>query len=178
VHDPKLLEILASLEATEIRQHVFRVLFAARDPTAGSLAGGRWAPPQQVSVLYTSFDADCAIAEVHFHFSRQPVFPTQPVALHTLDVVTQRTVVLTDIVLATVGVTRDVLASADYSICQRVGHAAHFLGIDGIVAPSVRGDASNLVLFLDRLRTDPEVLDTTHVDWESWRRRTGTTLTV
>jgi RES domain-containing protein len=166
-HDSALLESLASLEARCISAQVFRITFADRDPIAPSFAGGRWAPPQEVPVLYTSFDSSCALAEIRFHFERQPLFPSKPVNLHTLQVDTHSTLDLgTETALDVLGLTNEVLRQDDYRYLQEIGHAAYFLDFDGIVVPSARFDGQNLVLFSDRLPIDhPKVVNSEPVDW-------------
>jgi len=172
VHDPQLLEVLSGLPTKSLSDQVFRVMFADRDPTMGSLAGGRWAPPQEFPVLYTSFKKDCAIAEVLYHFERQPIFPSAPVIVSTLQVNTEKTLQLTaPSTLDTLALTDNLLSGLEYGPCQRIGHAAYFLGCDGIIVPSARHDAHNLVLFMDRIPSDPEVVMTAAVDWGTLRTK-------
>jgi RES domain-containing protein len=171
VHDPHTLEILAGLQTERLSTSVYRVLFTGRDPTIGSLAGGRWAPPQEIPVLYTSFDAEGALSEVYYHFSQQPVFPTAPVTIHTMFVTTKNTARLTErALLDGLGLGRATLHGTDYAHCQRIGYAAHFLGLDGLVVPSARHDSNNLVLFLDKLDSDPEVTESSPISWSEWKK--------
>ena len=55
---------------------VWRMTWASRNPLVGGTGGGRWHPPNEFEVLYTSTVADGAMAEIYFHLSKAPVFST------------------------------------------------------------------------------------------------------
>ena len=127
-------------------------------------------------MLYTSLEADGALAEVHFHLSRAPVFPSRTLyRLHQLRVAAKRTLRLADLrLLAELGVDQSGSASFDYATTQAIGAAAHFLEFDGLLVPSARFPCLNLVLFLDRFAPDTglRVARSTDVDWAAWLQAT------
>lgn len=170
VHNPKTLDVLSALDPFSFESQVYRVVFEGRDPTIGSLAGGRWAPPDEFETLYTSVDADCAIAEVLFHLERQPLFPATPVELHTLEVHTTRTIDITsDNTWEALELDSETLTALNCEHCQHIGHAAQFLGFDAIQVRSARHPSNNLVVFVGHV-TEP-ILSKTHVviDWSEYR---------
>jgi hypothetical protein len=172
VHERDLIDALSVQEPIAFAGKVYRVTWHDRDPLAGSLAGGRWAPPQMFEVLYTSLGSDAAVAEIHFHFSRQSVFPSRPVCLHTLEEATGRTLRLADIAqLEALGIDAGAYRSLDYQRCRQIGAAAHFLEYDGMIVPSARYAADNLVLFLDHLAGQGELSleSSSDLDWQEWR---------
>ena len=57
-------------------------------------------------------------------------------------------------IFARVGLQSQSLSDTDWSRCQLVGGATEFLGHDGLLIPSARAQATNLVIFPNR--RDPE----------------------
>jgi RES domain-containing protein len=57
------------------------------------------------------------------------------------------------------------LTGDDPSACQSVGDAAHYLGREGVVAPSATGSGVVLAVFFDRLQADSFIRD---LDFEEW----------
>ena len=170
VHDPKILDTLSAIEPFPLDATVYRVTFQGRDPTVGSLAGGRWSPPETYEALYTSLDAECAIAEVQFHLERQPIFPSQPVELHALKIATKRTIDISSIATCeALGLNEATLTSLDYTACQDVGHAAEFLGFDSLKVRSVRCEADNMVIIVGHLTESIERVTSDLVDWTNHR---------
>ena len=138
----------------------------------GSPSGARW-DPGTFDVLYTALARDGALAEIHFHLSRQPVFPSK-IRFHLceLSVRVEGLLRLPDMTaLERLGVQRASYADLLYARTQEIGDAAQFLGFAGMIVPSARWSGLNLVLFTDRLA--PEALSArSHeaVDWAAWRR--------
>lgn len=58
-----------------------------------------------------------------------------------------------------------------YARTREVGAAARFLDMEGLIVPSARWSASNLVLFMDRLsdRESLKVMETREINWPAWR---------
>jgi RES domain-containing protein len=52
---------------------------------------------------------------------------------------------------AAVGITDADISDSDWTICQQIGHAAWFLGLQGIVAPSATGAGNVVTLFEGRI---------------------------
>ena len=138
----------------------------------GSASKARW-DPGSFDVLYTSLERDGALEEIHFHLSRQPVFPSKiKSVLHRINVRTSRTLKLADLsALSALGISSESYGDLTYDRSQEIGDAAFFLGFDGILAPSARWPCQNLVLFLDRLEPhDLAVVESVPIDWAEWRK--------
>ena len=75
VRDPLLLEAVDGFARVGYSGSLFRVVRNGRDPLEPSRNGNRW-DLGHFDVLYTSLDVDGAIAEIDFHLSRLPVFPS------------------------------------------------------------------------------------------------------
>ena len=143
-----------------------------RDPLQGYPAGARW-DPGAFDVIYTSLAREGALAEIHFHLSRQPVFPSKLVSvLHRIRLNTHRALQLADLsAVEALGVNGDRYGELDYERTQAIGDAAYFLGFDGLIVPSARWDCQNLVVFTDQLiPEDMAVEESTVVDWPAWRK--------
>jgi len=170
LHDPEILDKLSAIKAVSIQVSVYRAVFQGRDPTVGSLAGGRWSPPQTFEALYTSLSAAGAIAEVQFHLERQAIFPAMPVELHTLSIVTASTIDLsTDEACNALGLDKRALTSIDYTLCQDIGHAAEFLGFDSLQVRSARHKSDNMVIIVGHLGAAIESVFRQDVDWSKYR---------
>ncbi len=172
-HDHQLLDALDALDRTPFEQSVWRVVRESRDPVQGHASGGRW-DPGTFDVLYTACEPDGAVAEMHFHLSRQPVFPSKlTFRLHEISAAAGQTLRLADMrALTRLGVEEVRYSELLYARTQEIGDAAYFLGFDGIIAPSARWPCLNAVLFTERIPPDRiEPIKSAKVDWERWRRR-------
>ena len=56
--------------------------------------------------------------------------------------------------LVAVGLGLDAIRSDDLRPCQEVAMAAHYLGLEGLLAPSAASPGLTLAIFTDRLRPD------------------------
>jgi len=169
--DPDLLDLLDAHEGIAFRGDVWRIVREGRDVLQGYPAAARW-DPGTFEVLYTSLEREGALAEIYFHLTRQPVFPSKiRSVLHRIEVQTKRTLRIADLgALEALGVSREQYASLVYDRTQEIGDAAAFLGFAGILAPSARWRCQNLVLFLDRFAPhDFAVVQSEAVDWIAWR---------
>lgn len=175
VHDPELLDKLAAFPTEPFEGQVYRATRQGLDPTAYSAWGGRWAPKDDVPVLYTSFEPEGAIAEISHHWMQSAPRPTKNVFLHQLNVTATQTLRLIRADLAVLGVDLDRFGDLDYTFTQQIGSAVAFLENDGLIVPSARWDCENLILFDDgSLKTKLEAVATpTEVDWQEWCRRQG-----
>ena len=181
-HDIELLDLLDALESTPFEGTVWRAVREGRDPVQGHPSASRW-DPGIFDVLYTALEQDGALAEIHFHLSRQPVFPsTLRYRLHEiaarrgpLVVVTRKALRLADMrVLTRLGVEEARYQEILYARTQEIGDAAFFLGFDGIIAPNARWPCLNLILFTDRIGPDDlRALASRPVDVRAWSRRAG-----
>jgi RES domain-containing protein len=118
---------------------------------AGSTAGGRWGLPSTYPVLYLGRPIESVVAEAY----RRLVDGVEGM---TGDLVGPRTVFevevrVTDILdlrdaetLHEVGLDQESLRGG-YGPCQRVGQAAHQLGLHGVIAPAATEIGETLALF-------------------------------
>ena len=175
--DLALLDAVDACPRVPFAGNVWRTVREGRDPALGSPSQSRWCAGR-FDVLYTSLEKNGALAEVHSFLSLQPVFPSKVTWLcHELKVETRETLVFADVAsLAPFGVPAEKYAERIYDGTQPIADAAHFLGFDGVMAPSARWPCANLMLFTDRLA--PSAIETAHksgevVDWARWRRGTA-----
>jgi RES domain-containing protein len=170
--DLELLDALDALPRVPFEGTAWRAVREGRDPLQGHPSAGRW-DPGTFDVLYTSMEPDGAMAEIHFHLSRQPVFPSRlAYRLHEIAVRTTKTLRFADLsALAPLGVDGARYGEILYRRTQAIGDAADFLGFDGLIAPNVRWPCQNLMIFTDRLApADLEVLSVAAIDWKAWRK--------
>jgi RES domain-containing protein len=182
VRDSALIDALEIIPPIPFNGSVWRVVRDGRDPLMCSAAGGRW-DDGTFDVLYTSQSGDGAIAEMHFHLSRgQPIMPSKVVyRLFELSVALEKTLHLADLdAIARLGVdTRryGTLSHADrqleYPRTQDVAETAHFVGFDGLIAPSARWQCMNVIIFCDRIGPEASELlkDRGQIDWSKWLER-------
>jgi len=69
--------------------------------------------------------------------------------------------------LETVGLGLEALKSNDAGACQAVGEAAHYLGLEALVAPSATEAGFVVAVFIDRLHADSEFRDLEFETWEA-----------
>lgn len=171
--DHRLLDALGNLTVTAFSGSAWRVVRKDRDPMQPSSVQGRW-NPGTFDVLYASMDRDGACAEVYFHLSRQPVFPSQlQYSLFEFEVRTRETLRLASVdELVALGVEEDRYTEILYERTQEIGDAAHFMGFDGLIVPSARWNCLNLVLFTDALEpNDVTAQEVSDLNWDEWRDR-------
>lgn len=169
--DIELLDALDGHEGIQITAPAWRAVRTGRDPLVGHPSWGRW-DPGTFDVIYTSLQREGALAELYFHLSRQPVFPTKTFSVYELRVASQNTLRFLDLQeLGRLGVEESQYSSILYERTRSIGDAAYFLGFDGIVAPSARWNGSNMVIFTDKVNPgDVEVVESSIIDWKEWRR--------
>jgi RES domain-containing protein len=123
-------------------------------PLTGSRAGGRWGAMGAYPVLYVGRPEASVIVEAYRHLvdDVEGMRPdaVQPrllltIAIDMTNVVDLRVPANQEIV----GLTPADLRSSvgDYDNCQRVGQAAHQLGVHGIIAPAATGMGDTLAVF-------------------------------
>ena len=171
--DIDLLDKVDALPRTPYEGTAWRIAREGRDPLQGYPAAARW-DPGTFDVIYTSLAREGSLAEIHFHLSRQPVFPSKLVSvLHRITLRTRRALQLADLsAVEALGVGADRYGELDYGRTQAIGDAAYFLGFDGLLVPSARWDCQNLVVFTDQLAPeDMAIEESAVVDWPAWRRR-------
>jgi RES domain-containing protein len=166
---PAVVAVLDGLPADPFATTAYRHSSPQYHPLSGEGArtsGGRWNPPRSFSTLYLGLSLETVEAEFdralkRANRSRIEFLPRNvyryDVALHAVLDLRQRAAV------AALDLTRDDLTSDVPRRCQTVGEAAHYLGVEAILAPSATGVGDVLAIFWDRL--DPRSsIDHTRVD--------------
>lgn len=174
--DTRLIDALDGREGVALDEVVWRVASDGRDPADCFASGGRW-DDGTFDVLYTSFARAGALTEMRFHVSRgQPVIPTKrEYRLHEVRVILENALDLSSMDdLAALGLnpqTFGQLSYADkggeYPRTQEIGEVAHFHGFDGLIVPSARSAANNLVVFCDEVAPEgmEPIRDHGVIDW-------------
>ncbi|MHB1302688.1 MAG: RES family NAD+ phosphorylase [Acidiphilium sp.] len=172
-HDRELLDALESHPSEAFSGETWRVTIKGRDALRGSTAGGRWSPPGEFEVLYTSLARAGALAEIGYRLSLEPVWPSRlEHELHRITARTDRSLRFADVSsLSPLGVDAGRYAKFEYSVTQAIAAAAFFLDFDGLIVPSARSRELNLVVFTETLSVDERltVEASEPVDWTEWR---------
>lgn len=148
-HDPVLLDRLEALDLRDWIGHAYRYTSGRRPPERENTLGARW-NPREVAAIYVSLEKETVLAEFAHLLDALSPRPSQArFTLYELEVRVERVADLRDAaVLEQLGVSWQQLASDDFSACQRVGAAAAWLKIGGLLVPSARRTAgSNLIVF-------------------------------
>ena len=174
-HDRELLDALESHPAEAFSGETWRVTAKGRDALRGSTAGGRWSPPDEFEVLYTSLARAGALAEIGYRLSIEPVWPSRlEHELHRITARTKSSLRFADVAgLSLLGVDIRRYANFDYSATQAIAAAACFLDFDGLIVPSARSTELNLVIFTEKLDVGErlKIEASEPVDWSAWRAR-------
>jgi RES domain-containing protein len=175
MHDPHLLDELSRLVTSKFDSEVYRAIPKGLEPLTPSTAGGRWSPRGSVPALYTSLSREGSLAEISYHWSLLDPLPTKSVALHRIRAVTRQALRLVELDLANLGVDLASIGKVPYKPTQDIGAAVAFLGYDGLIVPSARWRAENLVLFAENssLESELEVLESEEIEWQTWARSNG-----
>lgn len=180
IHDPDLLRGLSAFPMLSFSGEVFRVTSLSRDAVEPSANGGRWGVPQNRSpgtpVLYTSMDADGAMAEVASYLVELAPLPrSRNVKVHRLSVTASKVVTLTMDSLVKLGVDQRRYGTRDYFLTQQIGAALEHLGADGLIAPSARFACSNLMIYTNQhgLGETLQAVSFEEVEWRAWARQRG-----
>ncbi len=174
-HDRELLDALESHPSEAFSGETWRVTARGRDPLRGSAAGGRWSPPGEFEVLYTSLARAGALAEIGYRLSLEPVWPSRlEHELHRITARTDSALRFADVnSLSPLGVDVGRYASFEYSVTQAIAAAAFFLDFDGLIVTSARSAELNLVLFTEKLDVSEglKIEASEPVDWSAWRQQ-------
>ncbi|MFV1365889.1 RES domain-containing protein [Mycolicibacterium elephantis] len=157
----------------------FRYTTARRDPLSGEGArrnGGRWNPPLLFPAIYLADSTQACMVEVEraaqANSTTAEDMLTVPYRLHTVRVEDLAVLDLrTEEAQEAVGLEIDDIFGDDWAACQAVGHAAWFLHMQGVIAPSAGG--IGLVITAYELRTRPGqvvVQDSTDLTPDLFRR--------
>ena len=171
VHDRAILDALDAIDPKRFDGEVWRITRRGREALRGSIANGRWSPPGEFEVLYTSLERNGALAEIGFRLSLEPVWPSKiQHEIHRISARAERTLQFADLAaLQLLGVDIRRYETFDYAATQSIAAAAHFLEFDGLIVPNARFACANLVIFVERA-PGLTLIETQPVDWDSWRR--------
>lgn len=156
-----------NLPRSRLSATVFRVVREGLDPlaTTGSLkAGGRFNHPGEFGALYTSLDSTTAAKEVVRGLRRRGIDPEEFSEgawwVYELEVELEAVLDLTDAnVLERIGIQQDSLTGTEINSTREIAAQARQQGYEALLVPSAAVPKShNLVVFLDRLQTRPNVL--------------------
>ena len=116
-HDRELLDALKSYPSEAFSGETWRVTAKGRDALRGSTAGGRWSPPGEFEVLYTSLARAGGLDEIGYRLSLEPVWPSRlEHELHRITARTNHSLRFADVSsLSTLGVDVRRYASFEYS---------------------------------------------------------------
>ena len=175
--DIRLIDVLDGRTGLRLDEVVWRVSREGRDPTECGSAGGRW-DDATFNVVYTSRSRDGALAEMFFHLSAgQPVVPSKlRFSLFEIAVKLENVLDLSDpVVLEELGIKMSsygrlsyIDRTGEYPRTQEIAEVAHFHGFDGLLVPSARSAALNIVAFCSDDPSQCEVvLDHGLITWPS-----------
>lgn len=170
--EPDLLARLDELERGSFAGPAWRHVRPEYPPLSGEgarVVGGRWNPPECFPTLYLGLSVDVVAAEFHRHLTRQGLRRQDalPRMLYEYDVRLGQVLDLrAPEILQSLALHHD-LARADVQRCHAIGDAAHYLGVEGILAPSAAAPGDVLIVFLDRQQPSSglEVIEGTR--WEA-----------
>ena len=145
-----LIERLGELDPESFSGRVFRWTFEGIPAERHNTRGARWNPPG-TAALYTGLSRDVVELESNYLIEAQGIAPTRERQMHTLLVQLAKVLRLTRSRLAVLGIDDSALTSSDHSKCQLVGGAVERLRFEGLLIPSARGPADNLVIFPSNL---------------------------
>lgn len=157
--DENLVERIDELDRIPVTGIYHRYTSARRDPLSGAGArayGGRWNPRGICATIYLATPRESCAGEARRAAEALGTTPEimlqAPFLLHTVQATDLAVLDLSDPnALERVGLTTADLTDDDWTACQAVGHAAWFLGFQGILAPSASGTGVVLAAYEGRL---------------------------
>jgi RES domain-containing protein len=171
VVDSQLLARVDALDPLALSTQAFRHVAHDRHPLSGAgarLHGGRWNPPDSFATLYLALERPTTISEFYRLAARQGRTPEDflPRRMYRYEVALSAVLDLRDpTARASVELGEAELRSNDAAKCRQIGEAAHYLGLEGILAPSATGEGTVLAVFFDRLHADSQIRDIDHEPW-------------
>jgi RES domain-containing protein len=171
VIDPQLLVRVDAVEPVPFHGRAFRHVAQDHHPLSGVGArthGGRWNPPDSFSTLYLALERDTTVREFYRLVERQGRTPEDflPGRMYRYDVGLAAVLDLREAATrAGLQLSDSDLRAIDAAKCQQLGECAHYLGLEGILAPSATGRGNVLAVFFDRLQADSQIRDLDHEAW-------------
>ena len=158
--DPRIIERINAIDPVAFRGFAYRHVSRTQSPISGEGArvhGGRWNPPESFPTLYLALDRPTVLAELKRTALRFGISPERllPRAVYRYDIAIHQCLDLRDQTSReAMGISLDAIRSEDPRRCQEVAMAAHYLGHEGLIAPSATGAGSMIAIFTDRLHAD------------------------
>lgn len=171
--DTQLVAKLDEVSPTEFSGEVCRHTGPGIHPlntTGAQTQGGRWNPPNSFPTLYLALSDEAAAAELYRRAEgeNRPPEDLLPRRLHRYRVRLSAVLDLRNVeTRKDLGVPLEELKSENRSPCNALGDAAHYVGFEGILAPSATGVGDVLVVFWDRLKAESDVEPFAFDDWEA-----------
>jgi RES domain-containing protein len=178
VVDHQLLARVDALNPVALSTQAFRHVAHDRHPLSGAgarLHGGRWNPPDSFSTLYLALEHQTTVSEFYRLAARQGRAPEDflPRRMYRYEVALSAVLDLRDpVARASLNLSEAELGANDATQCQQIGKSAHYLGLEGILAPSAAGEGTVLAVFFDRLHADSQIRDIGHEPWAAAPRTT------
>lgn len=158
--DENVVERVNELGGTAWSGRTYRQAKHGRDPLSGvgaRMFGGRWNPRDVFPAIYLAQPRSTCLRELDRAAAASGIDPLVLLQagydLHTVDV---EGLLVLDLrepeALRHVGLTIEDVLDDDRTACQAVGHAAWFLDLEGVIAPSASGDGLVVTAFEMRLR--------------------------
>ena len=161
--DSRIVERIGAIDPVDFRGRAYRHVSLTQSPISGEGArvhGGRWNPPESFPTLYLALDRPTALAELKRTALRFGISPEQllPRAVYRYEIVLHQCLDLRDqSSRAAAGLSLDTIRSEDQRRCQGVALAAHYLGLEGLIAPSAAGPGATIAVFIDRLHANSRI---------------------
>lgn len=170
--DRNLAVAVASCGSVDVSGIFERHVSPSVRPLTGSSSGGRWGAPGAYSVLYLGRPTESVVVEAHRHL-------VDDIEGMTGEMVGPRRLLTVEVALTTVldlrvegnraavGLSSEDLMSpvGEHARCQRIGQAAHQLGLHGIIAPAATGLGETLAVFELHLPPEEQPALLTEEEW-------------
>jgi RES domain-containing protein len=172
VPEAELVALVDALGASAVETVAFRHVSVGTNPRSGTGArihGGRWNPPNSFATLYLALDRETVVAEFERAAQRQGLTPDQflPRELHEFEA---RLSAVLDLTAAEARQRLELadadLRSDDPTRCREIGEAAHYVGLEAVMAPSAAGRGIVLAVFLEKLQPGSAIEALRHEVWE------------
>lgn len=147
IYPPELLDRLQAITPSPWSGTAYRHMFGSYPPDQQNTRGARWNPPN-TAAIYLSLTEAGAIAEGDHLIAMQPARPKAARTVYEIQIELASVIDLTaSATLESCGVTQPELVGIDMTACQTVGGATAWLEHDGLLVPSARSTATNLIIY-------------------------------
>lgn len=147
IYSPRVLDRLEAVEPAPWEGVAVRHMLAGHSPEKENTRGARWNPPG-TAAIYLSTTRNGALAEAEYHLALQMPRPRARRTMYEVNITLDSVLDLTDgTLLAELGISSADLEDPTMDACREVGGAAAWLEHDGILVPSARSSAVNLVVY-------------------------------